>query len=158
MNFSKYSQTTDNLESIISCVADRIKSGVSKNTMLKAHKGKLLFMAKCIYMNMLVDFAQLVRTHGLYPKLTEASFELCPYMAIVHADIVSKVKMMPNQVKLLKRKLGLTLPLFENVRNAVKHAGKGLWSKHLKVQVTKNWPRVMLTLIQHYCHSFTSST
>ena len=105
--------------------------------MLKAHKGKLPFMAKCFYMNLLVDFAQLLRTHGLYPKLTEASFELCPYMAIVHADILSKVKMTSNQVKLLQRTLSDTLPLFKKVRNAVEHASKGLLTKHLKVMVTK---------------------
>ena len=124
--------------------------------MLKAHQGKLSFMAKCLYMNLLVDFAQLLRIHGLYPKLTGASFDLCPYMTIVHSAIVSNTKMTSNQEKLLQQARGEKGPPFEKVRNAVEHANKGLLTKHLKVIVTKNTPRVRLTLVQRCCTGSTS--
>ena len=83
-------------------------------------------MGKIIYFNILVDFAQLVRAHGLYPRLSKDCIKYSPSIAVAYNHIINSGSQ-DRQMAFLDN-VGDTsgLPLFETIRLRVENSSRAV--------------------------------
>ena len=81
-------------------------------------------MGKIIYYNLLVDFAYLVRAHGLYPMLSDRCIEHSPSIAVAYNHIINNGSIERQTVFQGKLGDGSLFPPFERIRLKVEHLTK----------------------------------
>jgi hypothetical protein len=96
-------------------------------------------MGKIIYFNILVDFAQLVRAHGLYPRLSKDCIKYSPSIAVAYNHIINSGSQ-DRQMAFLDN-IGDTsgLPLFETIRLRVENSSRAVGiTKQVKPLIAKS--------------------